>query len=134
MAEQLAERLGIRHFYDDVESLLRVCRPDVAHITTPPQSHFALAKHCLEAGCHVYVEKPFTLSSSEARELIRTAEASGFKLTVGHETQFMPVAVDMCRLIRAGYLGGAPVHMESIYCYQFNDERYAKALLGDRNH
>ena len=46
----------------------------------------------------------------------------------------MPVAVDMRRLIRAGYLGGAPVHMESVYCYDLGDERYAKALLGDRNH
>jgi predicted dehydrogenase len=46
----------------------------------------------------------------------------------------MPVAHDMRRLIAAGYLGGAPVHMESIYCYEFGDERYAKALLGDRNH
>jgi predicted dehydrogenase len=134
MAEQLSERLGIGHFFDNVESLLRECRPDVVHITTPPQSHFALAKQCLEAGCHVYVEKPFTMSSGEASELIRTAEGSGLKLTVGHETQFMPVALDMRRLIRAGYLGGAPVHMESVYCYQFSDEKYAKAVLGDKNH
>lgn len=134
MAEQLAERLGIKHCYEDVDSFLRMCHPEVVHITTPPQSHFALARQCLEAGCHVYVEKPFTLSCSDASELIRIAKDSGRKLTVGHETQFMPVAIDMRRLIRAGYLGGPPVHMESIYCYQFSDERYAKALLGDRNH
>jgi predicted dehydrogenase len=134
MAKQLAERFGIRHRFSDVGVLLKTCQPDVVHITTPPQSHYALAKQCLEAGCHVYVEKPFTVRSGEAEELIGIAEKGGQKLTVGHETQFMPVARDMRRLIHDGYLGGPPVHMESIYGYQFSDEAYAKALLGDRNH
>jgi len=134
MAKQLAERIGCKHFFNDVKALLMTCQPDVVHITTPPQSHYPLAKLCLEAGSHVYVEKPFTLNSHEAEELIEIAQKVARKVTVGHETQFMPVARDMRRLIRAGYLGGAPVHMESIYCYDFSDERYAKALLGDKNH
>lgn len=134
MAEQLAERLGIAERFDDVKAMLASCRPDVVHITTPPNSHYALAKQCLEAGCHVYVEKPFTTNFEEAEALIAIGEKGGRKLTVGHETQFMPVAMDMRRLIRAGYLGGAPVHMESVYGYDFSDERYARAVLGDRNH
>lgn len=134
MAEQLVERFHIKHYFNDVSVFLDTCRPDVVHITTPPQSHYSLARQCLEAGCHLYMEKPFTVNSKEAEELILLAEAKGCKLTVGHETQFMPVAIDMRRLISAGYLGGAPVHMESIYCYEFNDERYARALLGDKNH
>jgi predicted dehydrogenase len=134
MAGQLAERFAIEHHFDDVGSLLKISQPDVVHIATPPQSHYALAKQCLEAGCHLYVEKPFTLNSEEAKELIGIAEKEGHKLTVGHETQFMPVARDMRQLIHAGYLGGAPIHMESTYCYEFSDERYARALLGDENH
>jgi len=134
MAGQVAERFSVRHHFDDVRTLLETCRPDVVHITTPPQSHYALAKQCLEAGCNIYVEKPFTLSSKEAIELIDIAEKKGRKLTAGHETQFMPVALDMRRLIHEEYLGGPPVHMESVYCYDFTDESYAKALLGDRNH
>jgi hypothetical protein len=39
----------------------------------------------------------------------------------------------MRELIRRGYLGGAPVHMESYYCYDLNDA-YGKALMGDKNH
>jgi len=134
MAAQLAERLRVRLHFGDSQNFLATCRPDVVHITTPPQSHYVLAKQCLEAGCHVYVEKPFTLNSEEAVELIGIANASGRKITVGNETQFMPVARDMRRLVQSGYLGGAPVHMESVYCYEFTDERYAKALLGDKNH
>jgi predicted dehydrogenase len=134
MAQQLAERFGVSDYFDDVGAMLSHCRPDVVHITTPPLSHYPLARQCLEFGCHVYVEKPFTLNSEEAGDLIGIARACGLKMTVGHETQFMPVAHDMRRLIQAGYLGGAPVHMESIYCYEFSNERYAKALLGDRHH
>jgi predicted dehydrogenase len=134
MAKQLAERLGISNYFNDVCTMLSCCQPHVVHITTPPLSHYSVAKQCLEFGCHVYVEKPFTINSEEAKDLIGIAEACHLKITVGHETQFMPVAHDMRRLIHAGYLGGPPVHMESIYCYEFSNERYAKALLGDRHH
>jgi len=80
------------------------------------------------------VEKPFTVVSEEAEQLIRLAEANGKKITVGHDTQFVPVAREMRSLIRSGYLGGAPVHMESVYCYDLGDARYARALLADNNH
>jgi predicted dehydrogenase len=40
----------------------------------------------------------------------------------------------MRELIKEGYLGGDPVHMESIWCYPFTDPGYAKAILGDNNH
>lgn len=134
MAGQLAERFGVPRSFSTVSDLLSESRPDVVHITAPPQAHFSLAKQCLEAGCHVYVEKPFSLNSEEAEELIALATKVKRKVTVGHETQFMPVAMDLRRLVEKGYLGGEPIHMESIYCYEFNDERYARVLLGDQNH
>lgn len=133
MAQQLAERFGIQKHFRDADALLSCCRPDVIHITTPPQSHYALARQCLEAGAHVYVEKPFTLNTGEAEELIHIAERIDRKVTVGQETQFMPVARDMRRLIQAGYLGGPPVHMESVYGYDFSDARFAKAMLGNKD-
>lgn len=134
MARQLAERYRIEGAFSSLENLLSVTHPDVVHITTPPQSHHAIALECLRSGCHVYVEKPFTLSAGEAEDLIQLATSNGLKMTVGNETQFSPVACDMRRLIRSGFLGGDPVHMESVYCYELNDERYARALLGDQNH
>lgn len=56
MAKQLAERFGTKSFYDDLSTMLKEEHPDVVHITTPPQSHYELAKTCLEAGRHVFVE------------------------------------------------------------------------------
>ena len=135
MAKQLQERFPVDHFFSDVAKLLEEARPDVVHITTPPQSHFSLGKQCLERGCHVYIEKPFTLNTKEAEELIELAEAKGLKVTAGHDDQFRHAARRMRQLVQSGYLGGAPVHMESYYCYELGETgAYAKALLGDKQH
>jgi predicted dehydrogenase len=48
MAQQLCERFPIKGYYRNVTELLEDARPDVIHITTPPQSHFDIAKNCLE--------------------------------------------------------------------------------------
>jgi len=57
---------------------------DAVVISTPPQTHFAIASDCLERGLHVLVEKPLTVNSAEARELILLAEKHQRKLMVGH--------------------------------------------------
>lgn len=134
MARQLAERFAVQRYYSDLEELLNEARPDVVHITTPPQSHFSLGRLCLESGCHVYLEKPFTLSEPEALRLVMLAEAKGLKVTAGHDDQFSHVARRMRTLVESGFLGGPAVHMESYYGYEMGRGGYAGALLGDRNH
>jgi predicted dehydrogenase len=134
MAKQLHDRFPVRGYYQDLGEMLDRARPDVVHITTPPQGHYDLAKFCLERGTHVYIEKPFTLYAHEAQSLIALANANRLKLTAGHDDQFTHVARRMRELVRDGYLGGAPVHMESYYCYDLTDPAYARALLGDKQH
>jgi predicted dehydrogenase len=134
MATQLRERFLIKRSFTDLSELVNETRPDVVHITTPPESHFEIAKFCLESGCHVYVEKPFTVDTDEAQELIDLANRRGLKLTAGHNCQFSHAARRMRALIEGGYLGGIPVHMESHFGYDLGDPSYARALLGDKNH
>jgi predicted dehydrogenase len=134
MARQLYERFPIRRHFSALSTLLAEARPDVVHITTPPESHFDIARSCLEHGCHVYVEKPFTLDEDEARRLIALADAKGLKVAAGHDDQFSHVARRMRALVASGYLGGAPVHMESYYGYDLSSAGYARALLGDKHH
>ncbi len=134
MAQQLRERLNVPAHFTEVQDLLEKTKPDVVHITSPPQTHFSVGKLCLDAGCHVYIEKPFTLYFGEAQELIHLAERTDRKLTVGHNAQFSHAANRMRTLVAEGYLGGTPVHLESYYCYDLGDAAYAKSLLGDRHH
>lgn len=134
MARQLFERFPVKAYSSDLSELIRETRPDVVHVTTPPESHFEIAKSCLEQGCHVYVEKPFTLYAGQAHELVELANRRGLKLTAGHDAQFGHAARRMRALVARGYLGGIPVHMESYYGYDLGDPSYARALLGDKQH
>jgi len=134
MTQQLAERFPVKRQFTDVAEMLYEARPHVVHITTPPESHYEIANLILMHGSHVYVEKPFTVSSREAESLLNLAEEEGLKITVGHNNQFTHVARRMRELVRSGYLGGSPVHMESYYCYDLGDPSYAAALLGDKQH
>jgi predicted dehydrogenase len=133
MAKQLYERFPVKQYFASVTDLLSEARPDVVHVTTPPESHFDIARLCLEAGCHVYVEKPFTLNLADAESLIALADEKKLKLTVGHDDQFSHVARRMRELVRNGYLGGPPVHMDSHFGYELG-HAYARAMLGDRGH
>src|SRR6516162_8558123 len=69
MARQLGKRFGISECFSDLAKMLKATAPDVVHITTPPQGHFGVAQQCLESGSHVYLEKPFTVTSQEADSL-----------------------------------------------------------------
>jgi predicted dehydrogenase len=134
MARQLADRFGIPQVHSDVGEMLRAGGVDAVHITTPAQSHFALGRLCLEAGCHVYVEKPFTVNAAEAGELLERARVAGRRITVGHNLQFSPEALRMRKLVQDGFLGGPPVHLECIQCFSHDDPGYGRTVLADPHH
>jgi len=134
MAKQLYERFPVGRYFSSVPELLSEVCPDVVHITTPPESHYEIARLCLEHHCHVYVEKPFTIDGQQAQKLVDLANKNQLKLTVGHNYQFTHVARRMREVIHSGYLGGYPIHMESYYGYDLQDPSYARALLGDKQH
>lgn len=134
MAEQFRDRFRVKRHYCDPRDLLADAKPDIVHITTPPATHCALAKLCLDAGCHVYVEKPFTVYADEASEVLACASKRGLKVTVGHDDQFTHVARRMRALVQSGYLGGGPLHMESYYFYELGASGYSGALLNNKQH
>jgi len=134
MAHQIYERFPIKRYFSDLRELLSEARPDVVHVTTPPESHFDIAKFCIEQGCHVYVEKPFTVCEDEARTLIAMANERNLKITAGHDDQFGHAARRMRALVQRGFLGDGLVHMQSSYCYELGRSSYAGALLGDKRH
>jgi predicted dehydrogenase len=134
MARQLGERFGIAECFSDLQELLKATSPDVVHITTPPQSHYSLARQCLEAGKHVYLEKPFTVTADQAQSLLDFAENRGLKMTTGSNLQFTLEMLEMRRLVAAGFLGGKPVHVESHFSYSLADATYVGPILGSRTH
>jgi predicted dehydrogenase len=132
MAEQIAVRYGIPAFYDDLDKLLAREKPDVVHITTPPGSHLPLASKAIDAGAHVYVEKPLTPSFADSRKLIEYATQAGKRLTIGYSYLFDPPALAMRDLMAHGVLGDA-VHVESFYGYNLGGP-FGAAIMGDAAH
>jgi predicted dehydrogenase len=78
---------------------------DIIAIATPVQTHFALAKKALEAGKHIWVEKPFTLFADEARTLIDLADKKRLKIFVDHTFIYTGAVRKMKELVDKGELG-----------------------------
>jgi predicted dehydrogenase/acetyltransferase-like isoleucine patch superfamily enzyme len=78
---------------------------DAVAIAAPAAAHYRLAKEALQAGKHVFVEKPLALNVGEAEELCELAERLDRRLMVGHLLQYHPAFLELRRAVREGKLG-----------------------------
>jgi predicted dehydrogenase len=78
---------------------------DIIVIATPVFTHYKLAKQSLEAGKHIWVEKPFTASTSEAQDLIEHSEKKNLKIFVDHTFIYTGAVRKMKELVDKGELG-----------------------------
>ena len=74
-------------------------------ISAPAEHHAPLARQALEAGLHVFVEKPMTLSVADAEDLVALAEGAGRTLMVGHLLLYQPAVQFLKAQIEAGRVG-----------------------------
>lgn len=132
MAEQIAVRYGVPERFTDFEMMLEKVRPNVVHIATPPQYHVQLAEQAMDAGCHVFIEKPIALHYHDAARVLDHAERSGRKVTVGWLANFDAAALTMRDMMDKGVIGD-PVHLHSFYGYDFSGP-FGPAFLRDTNH
>jgi predicted dehydrogenase len=86
------------------EQALRDEKPDVASICTYSDSHADYAVMALEAGCHVFVEKPLATTVADARRVVDAAKANGRKLVIGYILRHHPSWMRLIAEARA--LGG----------------------------
>ena len=101
--ERRAARAGIATATTDLHAVLNDV--DAVTIATPPQTHKLLVLAALRAGKHVICEKPFTLGTTEARDLVAAAERAGVTALVGHEFRWSPDRAVLGQAIRDGLIG-----------------------------
>lgn len=89
-----AERFGAAYSCSDYEEILRDPKIDVVLIVSRHQHHFSQALAALQAGKHVFLEKPMALTEEECRQLYRAVEETGKQLTVGFNRRFAPFYVE----------------------------------------
>lgn len=112
--EKLAENHSGLPVYADYRSVLATEIPAVA-IATPAPEHYPIARAALLADKDVFVEKPMTLSSAEAEELVRLAEERKRILMVGHLLMYQPAVGWIKDYLASGALGEiAFIHQERL--------------------
>ena len=106
---ELRERFAARYphvtLYADYAEMLANPELDAVVVATPVPTHYALSKQALEAGKHVFAEKPPAMRASEMEELVTLAAKRGLVLMPGHLLLYHPGVQKVKQLIDAGDLG-----------------------------
>jgi len=110
-SKALAESAGYTYF-ERQEDLIAAC--DVIDIVTPTLFHHSIAKSCIAAGKHIFIEKPITHTVAEAEELVALAAAKKVKGQVGHVERFNPAY----KAVKDNL--GSPMFVESHRLAEFN--------------
>ena len=88
LAKRNAKWFGFEKWYTDVEDLLKRERLDAVFIVGPPRMQTSLGTMCLQAGVHIFVEKPPAISAREAENLMDTSREAGRFVMVGFMKRF----------------------------------------------
>jgi predicted dehydrogenase len=76
--------------YTDLKTMLAEVKPDAVLISTPHTLHFEQGMMALDAGCHVFMEKPMVTSSSDAYKLAEKVKETGKVFVIGYNTSCSP--------------------------------------------
>ncbi len=97
---KLSQELGGLPEFSDYYEALKATKPDVVSINTYPETHAPYARAALEAGCHVFCEKPLAETVAEAQSIVDLARATNRKLVIGYILRVHPAWVKFIELAR----------------------------------
>src|SRR5471032_2135033 len=103
---EVARATGARKAVADYRELLALEEIHAVYISaTPETTHYPMARDCLAAGKHLFLEKPIALELAEADELIALARKNKLKFTIGYSQRFNPKFAYVRKSIREGTIG-----------------------------
>jgi predicted dehydrogenase len=112
-AKKAAARLKIPNYYADYQKMLAEEDLDVVHNCTPNHLHFPINKAFMEAGVHVFSEKPLVLNSKEADELLEVLKAKNIYAGVNYNYRHYPLVKEMKQKIKNDL--GRIFHLRGFY-------------------
>ena len=104
-AAAAAEKYDIAQSFESVEEMLENSGCDAVSIIVPNKFHAPLAIQCMQAGMHVFCEKPPALSAEEVEEMIGVSQATGKRLMFNFNNRARPESREMMKFISAGDAG-----------------------------
>lgn len=105
LAKEIATKYHVPNAYPELSDMLAAEDLDIVDICTPPQVHAPIAVEALEHGCHVMIEKPMALKTSDCDEMINAAKKAGKKLCALHTQLFTPPFMKARKLVADGAIG-----------------------------
>ena len=96
----LSQELGGVPEFGDYYEALAATRPDVVSVNTYPETHGPYARAAIDAGCHVFCEKPLAETVGEAQSIVDAARAGNRKLVVGYILRVHPAWVRFIEIAR----------------------------------
>ena len=103
---EVAKASGARTATTDYRELLGIPGIDAVYLSmTPENLHYPMARECLLAGKHVFLEKPMAVELSEADELIEIARRGNRRFTIGYSQRFNPKFAYVKKAIAEGTIG-----------------------------
>jgi len=99
-SKEAAEKLNIPNYYADYEEMLAEEDLDIVHNCTPNNLHFPINKAFMEAGVHVFSEKPLVLNSREANELLEIIENRDIYAGVNYNYRHYPLVKEMKQKVK----------------------------------
>ncbi|RAV04129.1 Gfo/Idh/MocA family protein [Paenibacillus sp. YN15] len=92
--ERIGRSLRVAGRYTSLDRLLGEAELDAVFVHSPTETHYSIVMQCLQAGVHVYVDKPLSYDIGESEELARCARETGKLLAVGFNRRFAPLYVE----------------------------------------
>ena len=110
---EVAKKMNIPYSSSDWQQALKDCQPDIVSIGTPGGAHYEPITQAINAGCHVFCDKPLTHSAETAVELYHLAKAKNVKTAYASSFRYMPHIIHAKQLVASGAIG-EPVEVECI--------------------
>jgi predicted dehydrogenase len=98
--EALSKELGGLPAFSDYYAALAATKPDAVSINTYPETHGPYARAAIQAGCHVFCEKPLAETVEEAQSIVDAARANRRKLVVGYILRVHPAWIRFIEIAR----------------------------------
>ena len=102
---RMSAKYTLKAVFPTLEEMLEKARPDFVIVGTPPGSHFEICSKAMDAGVHVFCEKPFMPTLDEADRIIEIARARNLLLRVNNQYRYMSVYAEASRRLAAGEFG-----------------------------
>lgn len=118
--EKAREQTGAPRAYADYREMLEKEKPDLVSVCPRwTDCHVEMVLACLDAGCHIYCEKPMTATLEEGDRIVAAADRAGRKVAVAHQGVYLPQTHAVRRMLQEGGIGEA----QAIYAHGKQDAR-----------